>query len=62
MVRDKHDGDSGDLPEPPLQILITGRDNEGPPLLDAVDDAVVGVGALVIADQALEAGQPTGGP
>lgn len=46
---------AGNLANPPLQIPIVRRNNVDPVLEDAVDDAVVGVSALVVAGQPLPA-------
>ena len=46
MLRDVHDRHPGDLPEPPLEVLVAGGDDEAPMLLHGGHDVVVGVGAL----------------
>lgn len=53
--RDAHDGHPGHLADPPLQVPVVGRDDVDPVLLNAVDEAVVGVGAAVGAGEALPA-------
>lgn len=43
------------LPYPPLEIAIVCSDKIDSVFLDAVDDAVIGIGALVVALEALPA-------
>ena len=66
---DLHDGHTGDLAQPPLEILVVGSDNIDARLGDTVEDAVVGVDALVLALEDLEVlalgyaeGKPVLGP
>jgi hypothetical protein len=51
---DIHDRHSWHLPDPPLQVLIAGGNDEAPMLLHALHQAVIGVGPLVRAFQTLE--------
>ena len=46
VVAEEHDGDSGDLPDPPLEIFITGGHDVGFVLSNSVDQTVVSVGSL----------------
>ena len=55
MVLDEHDGHSRYFPDSALEVFVAGRHDEYSVLLDVVDDAIVGVGALVLAGDALEA-------
>jgi hypothetical protein len=52
---DVHDGHSWNFSYSPLEVLVAGGHDVASVLLDAVDEAVVGVGALVVALEALEA-------
>ena len=54
VVSDEHDWNSRNFPETSLQVLIACRHDKSPPLLDSVDDAVIGVSSLVVASQSLE--------
>lgn len=53
--RDTHNRHTRNLPDPPLQIAIVRRNNVDLILHDAIDDAVIGIDALVVALQALPA-------
>lgn len=66
---DLHDGHAGDLAQAPLEVLVVGADDVDARLGDAVEDAVVGVDALVLALEDLEVlalgyaeGEPVLGP
>ena len=61
MVGEEHDGDPGQLPDPPLQVLVAGGHDVGLVLGHPVHQAVVGVGALVQAGQPLEPGREKSG-
>lgn len=54
MGLDKHDGDTRDLSNPPLEILVAGGHNVHSVLSDSFNDAVVSVGALVVAFEPLK--------
>jgi hypothetical protein len=54
-LRHAHNWNTRDLSDPPLQISVVGRDQVDAVLHDPIDDAVVGVGALVVAREALPA-------
>ena len=56
VVGEEHDRDSGQLPDPPLEVLVAGGHDVGLVLGHPVHQAVVGVGALVQAGQSLEPG------
>lgn len=63
MVLDEQDGDSGYFAQPPLEVLVACRHDEAPMHLDAVHDAVIGIGSFVVARQMLEPwvlGEPQG--
>lgn len=66
---DLHDGHAGYLAQAPLEVLVVGADDVDARLGDAVEDAVVGVDALVLALEDLEVlalgyaeGEPVLGP
>lgn len=54
-LRNAHNGHTGNLPDPPLQIAIVGRHKIDPVLQHPLHDAVISIRALVIALQALPA-------
>ena len=57
LVRhDVHDWHPWNLPDAAFEVLVTGGDDEAAVLADAFDDAVVGVGAAVLALESFEAG------
>ena len=46
MVAEVHDGHSRDLPDPPLEILITGGHDIRLVLSNSIDQTVVSIGTL----------------
>ena len=56
VVAEVHDGHSRDLPDPPLEILITGGHDIRLVLGHPVHETVIGVGPLVHAGQPLKPG------
>ena len=61
MVGEEHDGDPGQLPDPPLEVLVAGGHDVGLVLGHPVHQAIVGVSALVQAGQPLEPGREESG-
>ena len=54
MRSDVHDGCPWHLSDPSLQVLVTGSHDIASVLFDSIYDAVISVGAFVIAFQPLE--------
>ena len=56
VLTEVHDGHSGDLPDSPLEVLVTGGHNVRLVLGHPVHEAVIGVCPLVHAGQPLKPG------
>lgn len=54
MRGDKHDWNSGDFPQSPFQVLVTGGNYESSELLDSAHNAVVRISPFVVANKLLE--------
>ncbi len=61
MITDEHDGHSWDFSQSPLQILITRCNDKCSPLLYSVNNAIISICSLVVADQSFKPNQYTGG-